>query len=386
VNATIRNVLFVATVLLVVVLVPEAICRLCGRPYGDFENFFQQSRDLYPAGQTLTMSWGPIPYVVKANSQGFRGEEFDGEKDPGTLRILTIGDSITDGLFVDNASTWQFALRTILEDRLARRVEVINGARGGGSIDKELAMLRRFVPRVDPDVVLLTFVSNDIAEILGVPRQRLLQQAMSNGEMTMRQRIQRFFIARSGLGEFLFHAYLTARSPAYRQRPKRHDLRFDEGRYAIAGALDYEANADLFRTRFATSDGLVLEEPFSEGTEAAFGNYGLLLGEFSSLCEAAGTELLFVYFPAYPQIYDETASRFINDRLRSACEERGIDFLDMTDGFRAEGRKRALHLAPLDYHLNPAGNAVFARIAADHLAGNTPLGERLARRFAREKE
>ena len=37
-----------------------------------------------------------------------------------------------------------------------------------------------------------------------------------------------------------------------------------------------------------------------------------------------------------------------------------MPFLDLTPDFRREGRDRVLHLAPVDYHLNPAGNEVIA--------------------------
>lgn len=102
--------MIIVTLLAIILLVAEAICRFYGRPYGDFDVFFPDTADLYPPNKTLTMTWGPIPYIVKTNNQGFRGENFSNRKDPLSLRILTIGDSVTDGFFVDNPSTWQYVL------------------------------------------------------------------------------------------------------------------------------------------------------------------------------------------------------------------------------------------------------------------------------------
>ena len=355
-----------------ILLILEAIFRLGGHPRGDFAALFPDSQDLYPRNQVLTMSWGPIPYVVETNNHGLRGEDFSSEKDPATLRILTIGDSITDGFFVDNRATWQYVLRGEMESRLGTRVEVVNGARGGGSIDRELVLLKRYAPTVKPDLVVLTVVSNDFAEIRGVSLERLLQYNPQPGDLSIGRSFLKFLMTRTGLGEYLFQSYLNVRSSAYRKRPKGGAIRLDDSRYAIAGGEDYPANVEAFRERFADTDGIVLGEEFSEETETAFVNYCALLDEFVVACKAAGAELVVLYHPAYPQIYDPTPACYINDRLGSVCAESGIDFLDMTAGFRAVGMDCPLHLAPLDFHPNPAGNAVFAQLVADHLTGEGP--------------
>jgi len=44
-----------------------------------------------------------------------------------------------------------------------------------------------------------------------------------------------------------------------------------------------------------------------------------------------------------------------------------IPFLDLTETFRKEGEKTVLHLAPVDYHLNPTGNKVMAEDIARFL-------------------
>ncbi len=243
-------------------------------------------------------------------------------------------------------------------------------------------MLKSFAPSLDPDLVILTFVSNDLFEIRGISLDRLLKQDPPEAKMTTAETVQRFILTRTGLGEFLFHAYLTVRSPSYRQRPGQQDIRLDDTRYAIAGGKDFTANAATFRKRFAATDGLILGDHFANETKSLFANYLTVLEEFSSVCEAAGAELLLVYSPAYPQIYDTKSPRYINDRFRSACELLGVHFLDLTDGFRAKGMNRVLHLAPLDYHLNPTGNAVFAELVAEHLTGDSPLGTRITQQFA----
>jgi len=353
-------------------LVLEAITRLCGRPHGDFDAFFPNPQDLYPRNQTLKMTWGPIAYTVKTNNQGFRGDDFSSQKPSGSFRILTIGDSITDGFFVDNASMWQPAVQAKLAGQLRVPVEVINGARGGGSIDMELSRLRQFTPRLQPDLVILTFVTNDIYEILDVPRNVLLERSRAPQALSATQSILRFFVVHTGLGEFSLDTYLCLRSRSYRNRPKPRDTEYDDSRYAIAGGEYYQENVAVFLQNFggANWDGLVLGNSFSEQTEAAFRNYCALLEEFAMVCKANKARFLLVYYPAYSQIYDVAAPRYINNRLASACQELGIKFFDMTDGWRGRAAHRVLHLAPVDFHMNPVGNRVFADLLADYLLQN----------------
>jgi hypothetical protein len=193
--------------------------------------------------------------------------------------------------------------------------------------------------------------------------------------MAARQKIQKFLVTRTGLGEFLFHSYLAIRSPSYRQKPGRNEDWVDDTRYVIEGGEDYAENVVVFR-KYET-DALVLDDHFSEETEVLFRNYVVGLEEFASICSTEGADCLFVYFPAYSQVYDTTAPRYVNDRFRAACDSLGIHFLDLTDGFREKGRGKVLHLAPLDFHLNPKGNTAFAELVADYLTGEDSLATQI---------
>src|SRR5262249_46796406 len=110
-----------------------------------------------------------------------------------------------------------------------------------------------------------------------------------------------------------------------------------------------------------------LGDTFSAPVQMAIDNYEYVLEKLKHSCDEHRARLLFVYFPAYSQIYDQTASLHINRVLAAACARLGIDFLDLTEAFREHGRTEVLHLAPIDYHLTPRGNRLFAAVVADHL-------------------
>ncbi|MFC2157978.1 SGNH/GDSL hydrolase family protein [Acidobacteriota bacterium] len=339
--------------------------RILGYPGGAFLPWFPQSDALYEKNAVLQMTSGPIPYVVKTNSLSFRGEEITTEKPPGTLRIAAVGDSITDGFFVDNESTWEYYLEDMLASQLQKHVEVINCAHGGGSIDKQLAILKRFVLPLKPDLVILTFVTNDISDIRGKTRSKLIR-----GEYPIQRGwLSRFFLTQTAVGEFLFDLVLRIRSSSYRKKQTPEQLAsgklLGESRYTIPGGDDFSKNAQLYLERRQKKDGLVLGRSFDKRTSKLVGNYIFALEEFISTCNTNEIELLFVYFPAYSQIYGLTPARFINNVMKEACLELNTDFLDLTDGFISHGKNNILHFAPVDYHLNPSGNNLFARLVSE---------------------
>ena len=366
IKKVVREATVITAIVAAALLLIEGCFRLGGRPFGDFEAIFRNGQ-LYPPDQTLTLTWGPILYIVTTNNHGFRGKDFVSPKPIEMLRILTIGDSITDGFFVDNADTWQPALQENLIQRLSKPIEVINGARGGGSIGKELAMLKANAVVVDPDIVLLTFVTNDIKEIMGSDLAELLARDLSAQAEPMSSRLQQFLVTQTATGEFFFHTYLSGKSRHYRNRAKRNEVRFDANRYAIDNGDAYEENVIAFKKRTASSDEYVLGSSFSNEVELKISHYIEVLKVFSDSCRAMQARLVFIYFPAYSQVYDESTSQNITVRLRKACASLGIEFLDLTPGFRKEGKRQVLHLAPLDFHLNPAGNRVFATLVSDYL-------------------
>ena len=92
----------------------------------------------------------------------FRQRPYRLDKSPGTFRILVVGDSFTWGTGVYSDDTYP--------DRLQRRlnalepevpIEVIAWARPGWNTEQELEAVREELPRLQPDLMILSFVFND---------------------------------------------------------------------------------------------------------------------------------------------------------------------------------------------------------------------------------
>ncbi|MCP5348417.1 MAG: GDSL-type esterase/lipase family protein [Gammaproteobacteria bacterium] len=102
----------------------------------------------------------------QTNSQGFRNiQDFSYEKPEGVVRIVSLGDSHTQGYEVHQDYTFS----AVLEKYLARQgieAEVINTGVSGFSNAEELLLLQHEMVKYQPDFVLLGFYLNDYQDNL----------------------------------------------------------------------------------------------------------------------------------------------------------------------------------------------------------------------------
>lgn len=98
---------------------------------------------------------------VATNELGLRDRPIE-RKAAGELRILALGDSVTFGWGVPVEETFAKKLEGTLRSRLGRAVTTVNSGVGGYNTTQEYAFLRAHVGTIDPDIVVLLYVSNDI--------------------------------------------------------------------------------------------------------------------------------------------------------------------------------------------------------------------------------
>ncbi len=344
-----------------------------GFPTSLFYFISRGNKGLYAPNSTILMTYGHLPYMVKTNSLDLRGKEIPFKRLEDRIRIAALGDSVTDGMYVDNDATYPYLLENILNAK-NKSVEVLNAARGGGSIDKEYAVLKEIVMPLKPDIILLTFITNDISEIKGKSRKDLLSMTMRH---KLHLRVVQWFLTRTAIGELTAELYLRARYKFYRFGNRNNKgIKLNQDRYKIGGGDDYAANINLFNVTFANTDGLVLNEPFSKRTTALIDNYLFALKHMRNLCQHNDIELIFIYFPGYPQVYDLDVSFKIRDVLKDACKRLSIPFIDLTVAFRKAGKDKVLHIAPVDFHLNPDGYRVMAEAIAEFLTKENLLKQK----------
>ena len=163
-----QNLALFAGVFLFCALVAEVGLRLAG--YGNLE-IYQPDRQLYwrlRPNQDCFTKVDRLP--VHINSHGTRGAEFALAKPPGTLRILSLGDSRTFGWGLSEAETYSVELGRLWQEKLAGehstfniqhstsnwvRVEVINAGVNAWSFQQMLVFYRDFAAAWQPDYVLV---------------------------------------------------------------------------------------------------------------------------------------------------------------------------------------------------------------------------------------
>lgn len=154
--------LFLALVIL------EAGLRLIGKaPPGGVaiatvQNFSKVPGIYDPQQDELDRRIAALPFRVRINSLGYRGPEFALIKPEGEIRVLMTGDSFTFGDFVDDHQTLPAQVQTMLQCRAP--VVVVNAGMGGSSLPTQRQLIERGLVLL-PDLVILTFYENDIADL-----------------------------------------------------------------------------------------------------------------------------------------------------------------------------------------------------------------------------
>lgn len=97
-----------------------------------------------------------------SNSWGFRGPEFSIEKPPGTIRVVALGASTTEGSQSDE-ETYPHYLQLELNRRFPKQnIEAINAGHHGQDIQDLAAIWEQRVLPLNPDVVILYETNNDL--------------------------------------------------------------------------------------------------------------------------------------------------------------------------------------------------------------------------------
>jgi hypothetical protein len=120
-------------------------------------------------------------WTFVTNGRGFRDvREFAYEKPAETLRVLSLGDSHTQGYEVRQEATFSAVLERYLAKR-GVRAEVLNAGVSGFSTAEALAFLENEGYKYQPDVVVLGFYANDFednvkADLFALDAGRLVER------------------------------------------------------------------------------------------------------------------------------------------------------------------------------------------------------------------
>ena len=99
------------------------------------------------------------PNLPNVNSHGIRSPELRLTKQPGQLRVIVLGDSVS--VFTDRSEDPELNYAGILGRHLGKDAEVINAAIAGYTTHQQRLLFERELARYCPEIVILQYTLND---------------------------------------------------------------------------------------------------------------------------------------------------------------------------------------------------------------------------------
>lgn len=293
----------------------------------------------------MTSGDGSWKYVT--NDRGFRdARNFAYAKPPGVFRVLSVGDSHTQGYEVRQESTFSAVLERALGRKRAA-VEVLNTGVSGFGNAEELVFLENEGIKYSPDVVVLGFFANDFednfkAGLFGLDGERRL--AEQKHEHLPGVRIQNVIYAIPGVPWLSENSYFY--SLLFNTVWNFFKLRLGHVAAKQAGAADAPA-ATAFEYAVPTAVGLSDEQV---ALAAA------LVERMHRFCAERGIRFIVVDVPVYEGRFRALSSLYpaFRERLQAAR----VEFLSsdaMLQGFNGVAE---LHVTGGTHHISEFTHAL----------------------------
>ena len=288
---------------------------------------------------------------LATNAFGFRDVNHP-EKAAGVTRVAVLGDSFVFGSGVKQDEVVTRRLAALLGPSF----EVINLGVPGYGTDQALITLRRWGPRLSPDIVLAGFFWNDVmenasAEMYGMKKPRFVLAGDSlalvpPGEAPRRSaaRLDAALAARSHLWSLVSRSFgKTAGRVETEARPVMVDLSLRDTpparepefalTWALLGALESEAR--------------------SLGAKPI-----VFTGPPRFLVDDSAKQKVLKIYGLGPDALDEDG--FF--RVKDACQRRDLPVVDLLPAFRAAVQAGERPILPTGIHWSAKGHALAARV------------------------
>lgn len=245
---------------------------------------------------------------VSTNELGLR-DRVIAAKSAGEVRILLLGDSVTFGWGVRAEATFARKLESLLSAELGRPVRTVNAGVGSYNTAQEHAFLTRYADVIEPDLVVLVYVSNDV-EKAGATFDPWSQKVLrgKTPPQAIGLLLERSWLYRLGL----FFAQYTPAKPA---------APFDKEDRGVRESMD-------------------------------------ALAAIATFCRERGIGFVTFFYRPKPESSAEDTSALLGE-IASIAERHGFP-LDDVGQWWGEADMRAMTNSTIDSHLNPRGHDVLA--------------------------
>jgi len=272
-------------------------------------------------------------YRVKMNfnSLGFIGKEVRAGKEG--IRILGIGDSITEAPYLEEKNRYLNKIQFFLEPQINKKIEVINAAVAGYNTAQELELLKSKGLKLQPDLVIVGICLNDSVSLAPAIRRNLFGGVIENIRDGSKARYFDFLYQKSDLYKFIYDR--LAGSKRRFKKPQAFQ--------------DYLKGYEF---RIPDKDWLLWEENLK----------GMI-----KVCRQKNIPILFVIFPTQNKVI--RSEEFTHKPLSNLFNQEGVPFLDLIHVFKNESDKG--EKIYLDYdliHPSEFGHMITAMVISDYIS------------------
>jgi lysophospholipase L1-like esterase len=288
------------------------------------------------------------------NSRGLRNKrDFPYEKAPGVFRVLSLGDSHTQGYEVRQAYTFSSVLERYISER-GIKAEVLNAGVSGFGNAEELAFLENEGYKYKPDAVILGFYANDYEDnlksgLFGLDKDgRLVEQKY---EHIPGVKIQNAIYALPPVRWLSENSYF-------------YSLFFN-------GAWEYFKGLAAKRAKAAASS-----MEYAVPTHSGFDPHevalaGALLERMQAFCKAKGIRLIVVDIPTRPGP-DQFASS-VPPELRERLNAAGIEFVSAESLLAPYAGIAEMHVPHGHQHISEFTHTLIGAELGRRLAPGAPV-------------
>ena len=314
-----------------------------------------------------------ITYAI--NSAGLRGDELKEQKPNDSIRIITIGDSVTFGVRVDQDDIYSAQLEGMLDtwsehESLKRTFSVLNPSACGWNTFNETSWLEKRGFDFEPDIILVQFSMNDVDDPLAHMGTTILYH--------LKEIPHDFFPVDPGISKKVNIFTHTTDDIGIHDVLRWYGPRISK----------------LFAFTQQVFQGIkIKQEAVKKGTESLLWLSWCLdyLAEPSSpqvawlrkqlerlkhISDMHGVPVVIVIFPLSYQLNTENSTwRKAIENVKIYSKDAGLDFLDLTPFFEEVSGEDQFYLyLPGDAsHLNASGHEFTAELIRDFLVKYPPL-------------
>jgi hypothetical protein len=288
--------------------------------------------------------------LATINGLGLRGPAPAIPKPESIFRILVVGDSIVFGCGVNDDDTFCSILQKSL-NRTSRNVtyEVINGGVNGFTTNQERILFERLAPKLQPDLVLVTFYWNDLLREGPKIANQATNASLADGATG--KIIPRDHLHMVGEGHWWDHV-----------------LRRSLAVYTAGRGIKRLCNVGASKDQFRLLETDLLNGSQSREIDARWAEFSSELERISSFAKAIDCRVGLVLAASREQVRGEYPSAKLQSKAREIAERLDIFVVDPLPRLRQERDKLDLLFIPYDRdHPGPIGHRIIGETIAQEL-------------------